>query len=137
MSYDAEVRKLLPPNPSHPRTSVKFTVSPPPTNAISTQHVNKIGTGKARIRIRNSLLRTLNQYFDSLPCFYFAERILGVLEFDFACNELLDRNAFRGHKIDGRCVIAGSVAEGSLHVELLGAHGHDGERDVWLAHATL
>ena len=86
---------------------------------------------------RNSLLRSLNKQLDSLTLLDLRERILRIFELDLAGNQLLDRDAPASNEIDGGLVVAGAVAERALDVELFGAHGHDGEVDVWLAHAAL
>jgi len=93
--------------------------------------------GEENVVERNSLLRSLNEQLDALALLDLRERVLRILELDLASDELLDGNAAAGNEIDGGLVVAGAVTERALDVQLFGAHGHDREVDVWLAHATL
>jgi hypothetical protein len=85
----------------------------------------------------HSLFRPLNQQFDPLALLHLRKRLLRLVKLDLARNQLLDRDAPASHEINGGLVVARAVAERALDVELLGAHGHDGEGDVGLAHTAL
>lgn len=85
----------------------------------------------------SSAFRSLNQDLDSFAGLDIPERALRVVELDLARDEFLDANPSGGEQVDGRLVVSAPVAEASFNVELLGAHGDDGECDVGFAHAAL
>lgn len=93
--------------------------------------------GERNVVKRDSLLRSLNEQLDPFALLDLRKSIFRILKLDLAGNELLDRDASGSNEVNGGLVVACAVSEGSLDVQFLGAHGHDGEVDVGLAHAAL
>jgi hypothetical protein len=85
----------------------------------------------------HSLLRTLNQQLDPLTLLNLRKRTLRILKLDLAANQFLDRDASSSYEVHRSLVVAGPISERALDVQLLCAHCHDREVDVWLAHAAL
>ena len=83
------------------------------------------------------LLGTFDDHLDTLGGVDVLECLLGVLELDTTCDELLHAQAARGDKIDGQLVVAGSIPKRSNAADLFRAHSHDGKVDVRLAHTSL
>jgi hypothetical protein len=60
------------------------------------------------------LLGTFNNHLDALGGVNVLEGLLGVLELDTTCDQLLHAKAARGNEIKGQLVVTGSVTERSL-----------------------
>lgn len=60
------------------------------------------------------LLGTFDDHLDTLGGVDVLEGLLGVLELDTTCDELLHAEAARGDEIEGQLVVTGSVTERSL-----------------------
>lgn len=97
-------------------------------------HVSFISVA-ASILLR--LVGSLDQHLDRLALLDLLEGLLGLLEVDNARHELLHINLASGNQLDGQRVVTGAVSERTADSGLLDAHGHDGEGNVRLAHATL
>lgn len=83
------------------------------------------------------MIRTPNQDLNSLTFENILKRLLGILKRHLAAHQALNLKRTPGHQLDSQLVVSASVTEASPHRDLLGAHCHDREGNIWLPHPTL